>query len=95
MPVGSITCNKSGHALVEHGPIDQQKAYDIGTSLDIARVPVLRGGKGALFVDGIHDALELGVDLLPSPGIKGRVLGHLQRCGPFHQHRGHPGVIID
>ena len=69
-----------GDALPEHGVGDLLESGDVGSGDQVAIHAVPLGRLGGLLVDGGHDALQLGVDLLEGPGEPGAVLAHLQ-CG--------------
>ena len=61
------------NALSQHCLGDLEEACDVGAGLDVAGLAELLGGGGAVGVDGLHDALQLGVHLVKAlPGLYSR-----------------------
>jgi hypothetical protein len=68
-------------ALVHHRVGDLEEAGDVGAVDVVAGGAVLGGGVDALLVDGLHDAVQAGVDLFARPGEAQAVLRHLEAGG--------------
>ena len=68
----------SANALSDHRVGDLDEACEVGTGNVVALHAVLLGGIVGVVVDGLHDVLELGVDLFGGPGKAHGVLAHFE-----------------
>ncbi len=65
-------------ALLEHGGGDLHEAGDVGALHVVDGAVGLGAVLHASLVDGVHDEVQLLIDLLAAPADVGRVLGHFQ-----------------
>ena len=78
-----IRKTRLANTLLNHGISNLYEASDVSADNEVVLVTVLLGSLGDVLVDGLHDVLELSVNLFEGPGKSLGVLAHFESGGCY------------